>query len=93
MNRAKAVQTSVKGYVDDIAMQKEDEIINLNIIQMEKGLGTKDSKLNYANGYSQEPLGLFLKYNFLVKFLSYWVISFQIYSPPSELLLRLLYTF
>ena len=52
MNRAKAVQTSVKGYVDDIAMQKEDEIINLNIIQMEKGLGTNDSKLNYANGYT-----------------------------------------
>jgi hypothetical protein len=52
MNRAKAMQTSVKGYVDDIAMQKEDEIINLNIIQMEKGLGTNDSKLNYANGYT-----------------------------------------
>lgn len=52
MNRAKAMQTSVKGYVDDIAMQKEDEIINLNIIQMEKGLGTNDSKLKYANGYT-----------------------------------------
>ena len=52
MNKAKAMQTSVKGYVDDIAMQKEDEIINLNIIQMEKGLGTNDSKLNYANGYT-----------------------------------------
>ena len=51
MNRAKAMQTSVKGYVDDIALMKEDEIINLNIIQMEKGLGTNDSKLNYANGY------------------------------------------
>jgi len=52
MNRAKAMQTSVKGYVDDIAMQKEDEIINLNIIQMEKGLGTNNSKLKYANGYT-----------------------------------------
>lgn len=52
MNRAKAMQTSVKGYVDDIAMMKEDEIINLNVIQMEKGLGTNDSKLNYANGYT-----------------------------------------
>ena len=34
MNRAKAMQTSVKGYVDDIAMMKEDEIINLNVTQM-----------------------------------------------------------
>ncbi len=51
MNRAKAMQTSVKGYVDDIAMMKEDEIINLNVIQMEKGLGTNDTSLKYANGY------------------------------------------
>lgn len=50
--KAKSVQNSVKGYVDDIAMQKEDEIINLNIIQMEKGLGTDNSILRYANGYT-----------------------------------------
>jgi hypothetical protein len=50
--RAKTVQTSVKGYVDDIALMKQDEVINMNIIQMEKGLGTNDSKLNYANGYT-----------------------------------------
>ena len=47
MNRAKAMQTSVKGYVDDIAMQKEDEIINLNITQMQDGLGTNDQPLKY----------------------------------------------
>lgn len=47
MNRAKAVQTSVKGYVDDIAIQKEDEIINLNITQMQDGLGTNDQRLQY----------------------------------------------
>jgi hypothetical protein len=47
MNRAKAVQTSVKGYVDDIAMQKEDEIINLNITQMQDGLGSNDQRLQY----------------------------------------------
>ena len=51
MNRAKAMQTSVKGYVDDIAMQKEDEIINLNVTQMQSGLGTNDTSLKYANGY------------------------------------------
>ena len=47
MNRAKAMQTSVKGYVDDIAMQKEDEIINLNVTQMQSGLGTNDQRLQY----------------------------------------------
>jgi hypothetical protein len=47
MNRAKAMQTSVKGYVDDIAMQKEDEIINLNVTQMQDGLGTNDQPLKY----------------------------------------------
>ena len=51
MNRAKAMQTSVKGYVDDIAMMKEDEIINLNVTQMQSGLGTNDTSLKYANGY------------------------------------------
>lgn len=47
MNRAKAMQTSVKGYVDDIAMQKEDEIIKLNVTQMQSGLGTNDQRLQY----------------------------------------------
>ena len=47
MNRAKAMQTSVKGYVDDIAMQKEDEIINLNVTQMQSGFGTNDQRLQY----------------------------------------------
>ena len=51
MNRAKAMQTFVKGYVDDIALMKEDEIINLNVTQMQSGLGTNDSSLKYANGY------------------------------------------
>lgn len=52
IEKAKVVQTSVKGYVDDIALMKEDEIINLNVIQMEKGLGTDNSILRYANGYT-----------------------------------------
>jgi len=47
MNRAKAMQTSVKGYVDDIAMMKEDEIVNLNVTQMQDGLGTNDQRLKY----------------------------------------------
>lgn len=47
MNKAKAVQTSVKGYVDDIAMMKEDEIINLNVTQMQSGLGSNDQRLQY----------------------------------------------
>jgi len=47
MNRAKAMQTSVKGYVDDIAMMKEDEIINLNVTQMQSGYGTNDQRLQY----------------------------------------------
>ena len=47
MNRAKAVQTSVKGYVDDIAIMKEDNIINLNVTQMQSGLGTNDQRLQY----------------------------------------------
>ena len=47
MNRAKAMQTSVKGYVDDIAIMKEDEIINLNVTQMQSGLGTNDQRLQY----------------------------------------------
>jgi hypothetical protein len=47
MNRAKAMQTSVKGYVDDIAMMKEDEIINLNVTQMQDGLGSNDQPLKY----------------------------------------------
>lgn len=47
MAKAKAVQTSVKGYVDDIAMQKEDEIIKLNVTQMQSGLGTNDQRLQY----------------------------------------------
>jgi len=33
IERAKTVQNSVKGYVDDIALMKEDEIINLNVIE------------------------------------------------------------
>jgi len=45
--KAKSVQTSVKGYVDDIAMMKEDEIINLNVTQMQSGLGSNDQKLQY----------------------------------------------
>jgi len=53
MERAKTVQQSVKGYVDDIALQKEDEITNLNITQMQAGLGSNDSKLRYPlRGYS-----------------------------------------
>jgi hypothetical protein len=51
MNRVKAMQTSVKGYVDDIALQKEDLIINLNVTKMQSGLGTNDTSLKYANGY------------------------------------------
>jgi len=47
MNRAKAMQTSVKGYVDDIAIMKEDEIINLNVTQMQSGLGSNDQRLQY----------------------------------------------
>jgi len=47
MNRAKSMQTSVKGYVDDIAMMKEDEIINLNVTQMQSGYGTNDQRLQY----------------------------------------------
>ncbi len=47
MNRAKAVQTSVKGYVDDIAMQKEAEIIKLNVTQMQSGYGTNEQRLQY----------------------------------------------
>lgn len=45
--KAKSVQTSVKGYVDDIALMKEDEIINLNVTQMQDGLGTNDQRLKY----------------------------------------------
>ena len=45
--KAKTVQNSVKGYVDDIALMKEDEIINLNIVQMQKGLGSNDQRLQY----------------------------------------------
>ena len=47
MNRAKAMQTSVKGYVDDIALQKEDLIINLNVTKMQSGYGTDDKLLEY----------------------------------------------
>jgi len=47
IERAKVVQNSIKNYVDDIAMMKEDEIINLNIIQMQEGLGTNDQLLKY----------------------------------------------
>lgn len=45
--KAKSVQTSVKGYVDDIALMKEDEIINLNVTQMQSGYGTNDQRLQY----------------------------------------------
>ena len=45
--KAKSVQTSVKGYVDDIALMKEDEIINLNVTQMQSGYGTNDQRLEY----------------------------------------------
>ena len=45
--KAKVVQTSVKGYVDDIAIMKEDEIINLNVTQMQSGLGTNNQRLQY----------------------------------------------
>ena len=51
IEKAKAMQTSVKGYVDDIAMQKEDEIINLNVTQMQSGKGTNNESLKYANRY------------------------------------------
>ena len=47
IEKAKIVQTSVKGYVDDIALMKEDEIINLNVTQMQDGLGTNDQRLQY----------------------------------------------
>lgn len=47
IEKAKSVQTSVKRYVDDIALMKEDEIINLNITQMQSGLGSNDQELNY----------------------------------------------
>lgn len=47
IEKAKTVQTSVKGYVDDIALMKEDEIINLNITQMQSGLGSNDQRLQY----------------------------------------------
>ena len=47
MNIAKSMQTSVKGYVDDIAMQNEDLIINLNVTKMQSGYGTNDKLLEY----------------------------------------------
>ena len=47
INIAKSMQTSVKGYVDDIAMQNEDLIINLNVTKMQSGYGTNDKLLEY----------------------------------------------
>lgn len=47
IEKAKMIQNSIKGYVDDIALMKEDEIINLNITQMQSGLGTNDQRLQY----------------------------------------------
>ena len=64
--KAKIVQNSVKGYVDDIAIMKEDEIINLNIIQMQSGYGTDDRRLqyqlkDYGGNYTQGTVSQSLK--------------------------------
>ena len=64
--KAKSVQTSVKGYVDDIAIMKEDEIINLNVTQMQSGLGSNDQKLQYpfedfSGKYTQRTVAESLK--------------------------------
>ena len=64
--KAKSVQTSVKGYVDDIALMKEDEIINLNVTQMQSGLGSNDQKLQYpfedfSGKYTQRTVAESLK--------------------------------
>lgn len=49
IEKAKVVQNSVKNYVDDIAIMKENEIVNLNIIQIENSKGNDNQLLKNTN--------------------------------------------
>lgn len=49
IEKAKIVQNSIKGYVDDIALIKENEITNLNIIQIENSKGNDNQFLKNTN--------------------------------------------
>lgn len=66
IENAKIVQNSIKGYVDDIALMKEDDIINLNVTQMQSGIGSNDQTLkypfeDYSGKYTQRTVAESLK--------------------------------